>query len=161
MSIPKKILNHLKKYKVPHKVISHKTVYTTFDLAQTLKEKLDKIAKTLLVKVDKKKYVLVIVPGTVRLDLPKLKKLLKAKKIEIAPEKIMLKVFKTKPGTMTPFGTLHKVEVVLDDALAKARDAIFRAGSYTESLRMTIKDLEKLEKNIIKGKITEKGGKKK
>lgn len=125
-------------------VISHKTVYTAHDLAATLKEKINNIAKTLLVKVDKK-YILIVLPAHYKLDLAAVKKFYKAKKAEIVKEGVMQKLFGVKPGTITPFGALHKVDVLLDKALLRADKAIVRAGSYTESLRVKIKDLQELE----------------
>ncbi len=144
MKIPKKILNHLDKSKVKYDIVEHKTVYTAYDLAQTLKKKLQEIAKTLLVKVDKEYYV-VVIPAHYKLDLKKIKKLLKAKKVRIAKESEMKTKFKVKPGAITPFGSTHKVGVIVDTALAKAREAIFSAGSFTESVRMKVKDFLKLE----------------
>lgn len=146
--IPARILSHLKKNKIKHEVLKHKTVYTAYDLANTLAKKLNEIAKTLVVKVDKK-YVLVVLPAHLRLDLAKLKKVMKAKSAELAPEKVMEKVFKVKPGAVTPFGSLHKVEVLLDKALLKTQKAIISAGSFTESLRLKVKDLHKLEKATL------------
>ncbi len=142
--IPKKILSYLDKNKVKYDIVKHKTVYTAYDLAQTLAKKMNEIAKTLVVKVDKG-YVLVVVPGHLRVDLGKVKKILKAKSAELAPEKVMAKVFKVKPGAITPFGSLHKVEVLLDKALLKTKEAIVNAGSFTDSLRLKVKDLQKLE----------------
>ena len=142
--LSKKVLNHLDKNKIKYEKILHKTVYTAFDLANTLKKKLSEIAKTLLVKADKK-YVLVVLPAHYRLDLAKVKKALKAKKVELAPEKMMTKLFKVKPGQITPFGTLHKIETWVDKNLLKTEKAILQAGSFTESLRLKVKDLVKLE----------------
>lgn len=159
--IPKKILNYLKKNKIKHEILKHKTVYTAYDLANTLAKKLNEIAKTLVVKVDKG-YVLVVLPANLRLDLAKVKKVLKVKSAELAPEKVMEKVFKVKPGAVTPFGSLHKVEVLLDKALLKTQKAIVSAGSFTESLRLKVKDLHKLEKATLAdvGKVVKKEAKK-
>lgn len=144
MAIPAKVQNYLKKNKIKYEVLKHKTVFTAYDMAQTMKRKLSEIAKTLLVKVDKKYYI-VVVPAHFNLDFKKLKTMLKAKKVDIARESDMKNKFSTKPGAMTPFGSLHKVEVVADKALLKAKDAIFSAGSFTESLRMKVKDYLKAE----------------
>lgn len=126
-------------------MVKHKTVYTAYDLAQTLKAKLGEIAKTLVVKADKF-YVLVVLPASHKLDLGKLKKFLKAKKVEIAKEKVMSTVFKVKPGAITPFGELHKVPVYLDKALLKAKKIIASAGTYEDSVVMTVKNFLKAVK---------------
>ena len=144
MPIPKKVQNYLDKNKIKYDVLAHRCVYTAYDLANTTKKKLSEIAKTLVVKADAK-YVLVVLPAHYRLDLSKLKKVLGAKKVSIAPEKVMKKVFNVKPGAITPFGSLHKVEVVVDKALAKSKEALFSAGSFTDSLQMKVKDFVDLE----------------
>jgi Ala-tRNA(Pro) deacylase len=146
--IPKKVINYLDKAKVGYKTIKHKTVYTAYDLAQTLKVKLSDVAKTLVVKADKI-YVLVVLPASHKLDLGKLKKVLKAKKVEIAKEKIMKVVFKVKPGAITPFGELYKVPVFIDKALLKAKKIIAEAGTYEDSVIMTAKNFIKAVKGTI------------
>ncbi|MFN3301838.1 MAG: aminoacyl-tRNA deacylase [Patescibacteria group bacterium] len=148
MAIPKKLLNYLKKNKVKFEHVVHKTVYTAYDLAQTLKEKLDKIAKSVVIKTDKG-YALLVLPASRLADLKKIKKALKAKKIEIAKEGVMKSFFKIKPGTITPFATLHKkVPLLIDKALLKAKEILVSAGSYTDSLRLKVKDFLNLEKPI-------------
>ncbi|MDD4994967.1 MAG: YbaK/EbsC family protein [Patescibacteria group bacterium] len=144
MAIPKKVTNYLDKAKIKYEVLAHKTVFTAYDLAATLKEKMKNIAKTLLVKVDKR-YVLIVLPAHFKLDLAAVKKFYKAKTAEIAKEGVMKKLFGFEPGTLTPFGALHKIDVAIDKGIARADNAVVRAGSYTESLRMKIKDIKELE----------------
>lgn len=145
MPIPKKVENYLKKAKVKFNAMSHKTVYTAYDLAQTLKKDLKEIAKTLVVKVDNA-YKLVIVPAQSRLDIKKLKKALGAKSVSIIDEKTMAKVFKIKPGAISAFGALHKAQTIIDKSLLKAKDAVFQVGTFTDSVKMKVKDFVNLEK---------------
>ncbi|PIR66656.1 MAG: hypothetical protein COU51_02975 [Parcubacteria group bacterium CG10_big_fil_rev_8_21_14_0_10_36_14] len=161
MSIPKSILNYLKKNDIEVRVEGHKKVFTAYDLAKTMDEKLNKIGKSLLVKVDGKPY-LVLVPGHYHLDLGKIKKELKAKKVELANEKSVRKLLNTKLGALHPFTGIHKVELLLDKALLKSKEVIINAGSFTESLRMKTKDLHKLEDAKVGefGKMAVQAGKK-
>ena len=143
MPIPKKILNFLGKSKIKYKPIQHKTVYTAYDLAQTLKTKLSGVAKTLLIRADKD-HALVVLPASQRLDLAKLKKFFKAKKIVIVKEQVMKKIFKVKPGTITPFGAIHKnISVYIDRTLTKTKKIIVKAGSHKDSIEMTGKNFLK------------------
>ncbi len=151
MAASKKILTHLQAGKAKFDVVEHKKVYTAYDLAQTLGEKLDKIGKTLLVELElpllKKKgknYFVLVLPASYRVDLQKLKKELKAKSAALAPERVMKKLG-IKPGELTPFGSVHKLEVLLDKGLLKAKEALLSAGTLTDSVRMKVKDLHKLE----------------
>jgi Ala-tRNA(Pro) deacylase len=148
MAIPKKIISYLEKNKVKVEPIAHRIVYTAYDLAQTLKTDLKEIAKTLVIKADKK-YVLVVLSAAQMLDINKLKKLLKAKKVEIAKENVMKTVFKIKPGTITPFGGLYKVPVYLEKGLLKLKNLIVGGGSYTDSIKIKVSDFIKLEKPIV------------
>lgn len=152
MAVSKKVLTHLKAGKVKFDVVEHKKVFTAYDLAQTLGEKLEKIGKALLIeaelpKVQKKgkNYFVLVLPASYRVDLAKLKKELKAKSAALSPEKAMKKLG-IKTGELTPFGAIHKLEVLLDKGLLKTKEVLLSGGSFTDSVRLKVKDLHKLEK---------------
>lgn len=153
MPIPAKIKTYLTKTKAKFEPMEHKTVFTVYDLSQTTKVKMNAIVKTLLVKADAE-YKLVLLAANRRLNIPALQKMLGAKNVRMAKEGEMAKQFKIKPGAMSPFGKLHKVEVVMDRGLVKLRDALFGAGSFTDSVRMKMKDYVKLEEPAV-GSISE------
>ncbi|MBU1029466.1 YbaK/EbsC family protein [Patescibacteria group bacterium] len=150
----KKITKYLEKQGVKFELVPHKKVYTAYDLAQTIGTKLDEIAKTLLVKVElpevKKKgvFYIVVVPASYHVDLQKVKKALKAKKVELAPEKIFKK-FGLEPGAVSPFGSLNDFGVLVDKGVVKAKHAIVGAESFIESLKLKVKDLVELEQAIV------------
>jgi prolyl-tRNA editing enzyme YbaK/EbsC (Cys-tRNA(Pro) deacylase) len=156
MSIPKPIIAHLNNNKVKFEVVPHRTVYTAYDLAQTLGEDLGNIAKTLLVKIELpkvskggKRYYVVAVPASYRVDLKAVQKFLKALKAELASEKEMIKLG-MKAGAGTPFVSMHKdVGLIVDKSLEKVAKGLVRAESLTESLRMKIKDLIKAEGALV------------
>lgn len=144
MAIPQKTKAYLDKKLAKYDELSHRTVYTAYDAAQTLKRELREIAKGLLIAADKA-YVIAVIPANMRLDLGKLRKALQVKKVSIPNEKLMVKVIKVKPGAMTAFGGLHKIEVVVDKSLLKTKEIILSAGSMTDSVRMKAKDYIELE----------------
>lgn len=146
--LPARLASYLAKIKLLHQPVGHKTVFTTYDLAQTLKTKLDAIAKTLLVKVDKG-YTLVVLSGHRSLDFSKLKKFLKAKKVSLASEKDMVNLLKIKPGALTPFGRFHKIPLVLDRTLAKAKDMVAGSGHFAVSVKLKVKDYLKHEEPTV------------
>ena len=139
MTIPAKVKKYLDSKGVDYEELAHKTVYTAYDAAQTLKKQLKEIAKTILVEADKT-HALVILPADKKIDMEKLKKALGAKKISIPSEQVMIKVLKIKPGTLSSFGRLHKMEVVVDKALLGAKKAVISTGSFTDSVLMKVKD---------------------
>lgn len=149
MKVPAKILSFLKKQKVKHELLQHRTVYTAYDLAQTLGRKLSEVAKTLVVKVDKG-HAIVIVPASHQVDFKLLKKITGAKSVDIDRENTMVKLFKIKAGALSPLhGPLYKLPVYVDRAVMRAQKAVVQAGSFEESLHMKTKDLLK----VVEGKL--------
>lgn len=144
MAIPKKIKQYLDDKGIDYEELVHKTVYTAYDAAQTLKKQLKEIAKTILVEADKT-HVLVVLPADKKIDMDKLKKALGAKKISIPSEKVMIKVLKIQPGTLSSFGRFHNLEVVVDKAMLGAKKAVVSTGSFTDSVFMKVKDFVRSE----------------
>jgi len=155
--IPKKFAAFLKKSNIKTKSVTHKTVYTAFDLANTLKIKLNQIAKTLVVKVEpaieengvKHKHILAVLSAHQMLDLGKLKKILKVKKIDLDRENTMAKLFKIKPGAITPFAAFHKVPVMIDKTLLKSKEVLAGTGSFADSVKVKAADLVQAGGKII------------
>lgn len=148
MALPAKLKNYLDKKKLAYEPVEHKTVFTAYDLAQTLAAPLDTVVKTLLIKADKQFYLVALSAG-LRLDLKKLKTHLKAKQLSIAKEKDMTTAFKVKAGALTPFGGLHGVPVVADIGLKKVTRALFGTGSFTDSVRLKVADYLKAEAAVL------------
>lgn len=155
---PKKISAKLVKYLdtsgIKYVALEHRTVYTAIDAANTMKRNINEIAKSLLVKADKEFY-LVLLPADNNLDLEKLAKVINkvsekpVKKIIIPSEKVIEANLKIKPGSITAFGKLHKIGIVLDKKMEKLKKAVFAAGTPNFSIEMSIKDYIKLEEPLV------------
>jgi Ala-tRNA(Pro) deacylase len=152
--LPVKLAAYLEKAGVRHKVLEHKTVYTAYDAAQTLKKKLDEVAKSLLILADKN-YYLIILSADQNLDFKKLQSFLSknqgapVKIVKIPGEKVMEAVFKVRAGAMGAFGRVHKLPVVIEKKLAETKKAIFSSGSFNHSIEMGVKDFMKLENALL------------
>lgn len=151
--ISKKVLSYLDSQKIPYRVMDHKKVYTAYDAAQTLKVKLSDLVKSLMVRVDKD-YYLVAVPSHKNVDFGLLKKALKkvgakVTRLDLVKEKNLTKVFKLKPGGLTSFAALHKVQAVIDKDLQKAKQIVVSGGSLTQSLQLKAKDFLSLNKPLV------------
>ena len=150
---PAKIINYLEKMGVSHDILEHKTVYTAIDAANTLKKKLNEIAKSLVVKADKD-YYLVLLPADKNLNEEKLKKIISQQKgknvktVKIPGEKIMQNALKIKAGALSAFGKIHKLPVIVDKELEKAKKAIFSTGGLNHSIEMKVKDYINLEEAV-------------
>lgn len=146
--VPAKVQNYLEKNAYRFEALPHRTVFTAYDLAQTLKFPLEKIAKVLLVRADKD-FALIVVAAKRRLDMAKIKKALKVKSVKIASEKDMVKYFKVKAGAMTAFAKLHGIIMALDRGLAKESQVLFPSGDFQIALRLSPKQVVKNEEAIL------------
>ena len=152
--LPAKLVKYLEKSGIHHEVLEHRTVYTAFDAAATMKKKMNEIAKALYVKADKDYYV-VVLPADQNLDFKKLAKCISQsttrpiKVVKIPGEKIMLNALKMKKGALTAFGKLHKLPVVVEKNLSKAKKVAFSSGSFNHSIEMAAKDFVRLEEATL------------
>jgi Ala-tRNA(Pro) deacylase len=146
--ISKSLEKLLKLNKVKHEVVEHRKVFTAFDAAETQHEKLSEVAKAVLLK-GKKNLYLAVLPAGNNCDFKALSKL-SGDKLSMAKEKDIEKNMKTKVGLIAPFGSLYKLPIFIDKKLLKNKKINLPAGSYTESVVLSVKDYLKLE-NPVQG----------
>ena len=149
--LPAKVIKYLNKAGLKHNLIEHKTVYTAFDAAKTMKRKFSEVAKTLLVKADRD-YYLVLVSAEQNLDLEKLKTAIsrerksKVKVLKIPNEKIIKQTLKVKKDeSLAAFAGLYRKALFIDKALLKAKKAVFASDSFNYSVELAVKDFVRLE----------------
>lgn len=156
MPVPKKITKFLDASKVKYETIKHRTVYTAFDKSQTLKVKPKIIGKTLVLKLDKTPAI-VLIPADKNLNKEKLKKLVKAKKVDFLKERLVKKMFKgVKIGATPPFGSLWKIRTIADRGLLLNPKIILNSGDYNFSLKINSGSFKKLVPDLIIGSISKK-----
>ena len=148
MAISKRLEKLLKTNKIKYEVVEHRKVYTAFDAAQTQDIKETEVAKAVLLK-GKKNLYLAVLPASNNCDFKGLGKLAEDK-LSMAKEKDINTKLKTKIGLIPPFGSLFKLPVFIDKKLLKNKKINLPAGSYTESVVISVKDYLKLE-NPIEG----------
>jgi len=162
MNPPKKIVNFLEKQRVRYKILEHKTVYTSFDRAKTLKVPEKTVGKTLALKLGNN-LILVLIRADKNLDFARLKKAAKKNiafsggKLDLASEKLIKNRFKgIKLGVIPPFGPLWKLVTFVDRDLLKAKEVILNAGSYNFSIKIRPAELKKIIPDLILGDFSRK-----
>lgn len=170
MKIPSKIIKFLDKNKIKYEKIPHRTVYTAYDKAATLKVKPNIIGKTLILKIDGD-LAIVLIPGNKNLDKNKFsafvrnyggssvalkseggKKLAKAKKVDFVSEKVIKNKFKgVKIGAIPPFGNLWKLQTFIDRTLTNQPKIIVSGGDYGCSIKINPAVLKKTTLDLVAG----------
>ena len=150
--IAKNLEKLLKQSKIKHKIVEHRKVFTAFDAASTQHLKTAEVVKAVLLKG--KNLHMAVLPSGHNCDFKTLSKLV-GEKVSMAREKDIIKLFsakgvsasggKTKVGLLSPFGSLFKIPVYIDKKILKNKKINLPAGSYTESVIISVKDYLKLE----------------
>jgi Ala-tRNA(Pro) deacylase len=141
----------LRQSDVKFELVDHKKVYTAYDKAATLKIKPSAVGKVLVMKVENEP-VIVIVGADKNLDIEKIKKILKAKKIDFVPEIAIKEKFKgIDAGAIPPFGVVWKVKVLADKGLLAQPKIVLSAGKYERSVRLTPAAFKKISPDLVIG----------
>jgi len=161
MPISKKLINLLKKKGVKYGVIEHRTVFTAYDKAQTLKVPEKIVGKTLVINFGPpsaagKKFGLVLIPANKNFAKEKFRKLTKAKKIDFVKEVWMKKNLKgVKVGAIPPFGNLWGLPTFIDRALLLQSKIIANSGDYNFSIELNPKVLKKVIPHLVVGNFSQ------
>ncbi|MCX6758451.1 MAG: YbaK/EbsC family protein [Candidatus Nealsonbacteria bacterium] len=151
IEIPKKVSDFLKASGAKFELVEHKKVYTAYDKAATLKIKPSAVGKVLVMKVENEP-VIVIIGADKNLDIEKIKKILKAKKIDFVPEIAIKEKFKgIDAGAIPPFGVVWKVKVLADKGLLAQPKIVLSAGKYERSVRLTPAAFKKISPDLVVG----------
>lgn len=145
----KEIINYLEKKKIDFNIIEHKEVYLSKDLAKVTKSLDKEIAKVLLLRADRGRFIMAVLPGNLAAKIKKIKSYLGAKKLELATEKEMRQKTGLKPGTAPALGNYLKIKMFVDGQKEKNKNIIFSSGVYTKSIKMKVIDWLNLEKPEI------------
>ena len=151
MQIPAKIKNFLDKIRAKYEATEHRTVFTAFDKATTLRVPQKIVGKTLTIKIDKG-YGLVLIPANKNLDKMRFKKVAKAKHIDFAKEVWVKKNLKgVKVGAVPPFGVLWKLPTFIDRSLTRQTKIIVNGGVWNWSLKITPAAFKKIIPDLVLG----------
>ena len=111
-----RVIKFLKKSKVKYEVTKHEPAFSAQEMAAVEHEPGKYVAKPVIVKADGK-YVMCVLSACYKIDMRSLKKQLGAKKVSLAEEKDMEKLFDDCDiGVEPPFGYLYDLPTILDKA---------------------------------------------
>lgn len=153
MAICKKVKDFLDQHNVKYQVKGHPEVYTAQEIAAALHVPGKELAKVVMIKAGDR-FVMTVLPASWRIEMAKLKEILKTKDIRLATEEEFKDLFPDcELGAMPPFGNLYGLDVYVDKALTEDEEIFFQAGNHIESIKMKYKDYS----DLVKPKIAEFG----
>ena len=125
-------------------MITHSRAVPAQQVAQSAHISGQKLAKTVIVKLDGK-MAMVVLPANIKVDLDHLKDFTGVNKVELATETEFNGLFPDcELGAMPPFGNLFGIDVYVDNTLSKENEIAFNAGSHSECIKLTYTDFARL-----------------
>ena len=130
------------------KVTEHAPVLTSEEAAKVRGTNIDQGAKALVLYGDKKP-LMVVVPGSVKVDMKAIKKLANIKDLRMASPDEVTSLTSLPIGAIPPFGSLFGIETYCDIGLSKNERIVFNAGLHDHSIEMSYKDWARLENPLV------------
>jgi Ala-tRNA(Pro) deacylase len=134
---------------IRYEVSEHGPVYTSEQAAKVRGVGLKTGVKALVLKVAEGSFVMGLVAADRKIDLKKLAKIVKTKKLRLASSREVLEMTGCEVGSVHPFGNLHGLSTYLDRSVLENDVVNFNAGLHTVSIEMKARDLVRTIRPVI------------
>lgn len=140
---------YLSEHSVAFELHEHPPAYTAQEVAAEEHVSGNIMAKPVLVRAGDK-YVMCVLPASYKLDMKKVAKAVKTRKVHLADEADLARVFPDmEVGAEPPFGKLYDLVTLVDEHLAGDDEIVFRAGTHRHSIRMKYADYAALAEPVV------------
>lgn len=143
---------------IPYRLIDHAPEGRTELVSAMRGNTLSQAAKCiiLMVKLGKKvtRYILAVVPGDARVDLPTVKTLMQGTYVAFASSEIAERLAGSVTGTILPFSFNPELDVVVDPSLLENEEIYFNAARLDRSMALKTRDYVTVAKPRL-GRIVE------
>lgn len=141
MAITERVRRLLDDAQVDYEVLSHREVFTSQEVAQSVHVAGRTLAKVVVVRETSGQYLMAVIPATCHLDLGALVRETGRPGVVLAGEEDLRRLFPDcEPGAMPPFGRLYGMPMYLDHCFRKEPRLCFQAGNHHEVVRVDTED---------------------
>lgn len=149
MTCRKRLEKLFRQEKVEFSVTKHAEAYSAQRVAGLLHIHGQQVAKVVMVQADDQ-LIMLVLPAPSRLDMAKVRDVLKAPKVRLAREEEFANLFSDcDVGAMPPYGNLYGLAVYVDRDLTTQRQIAFPAGSHREIIQLGYRDYERTAAPIV------------
>lgn len=144
-----KLQKILKEKNIHYELLAHPKAYTAQEVAHAIHKTGKVCAKAVIITVDGK-YNMAVVPAPHKVNLSKIRDVLKAREVHLAKEDDLRRLFPdSELGAEPALGQLYNMSVVVAWQLAEKEEIIFNAGTHTDCLKISYQDYEKLTQPVV------------
>ena len=133
------------------KRVEHRPAYSAQRLAHELHVPGREVAKTVLLRADGgRELVVAVLPASKKIDFQKASQLLGGAKIELATEfDISAHCPDCDFGVLPPFGSRYGMKTIVDSSLAEDEDIWFEGNTHDEAIQMKFDEYRRLEQPMV------------
>ena len=141
--------NYLKNTGIWHRFISKEETIHTADASQSTGIELHRITKNLVSVTEAGEYVVLVVPGDLKVNLKKAANALGVKNVRLMPFDEAETISGYPPGATPSLGFRSDVRVVVDDELTRFDTLFCGGGTRDRLLEVRVEDVVRLNKAIV------------
>lgn len=144
-----KVFDLLDKLHISYQVVHHPAVFTIEEMYSLQLEHMDKVAKNLFIRDDKKrKYYLLVVQNNKSVNLKELQHQIGSRRLSFASEDDLNKYLGLAKGAVTPFGVLNDtdniVTIIIDKELEHHEFIGIHPNDNTATVWISVNELVKI-----------------
>ncbi len=146
-----RLKDYLEQEKAPYQHQTHRTAYTSQEVAAEEHIPGKMVAKSVVIKIDNT-FALAVLPAPARVDVSALRVSLRARELRLATEFEFTGLFTDcEVGAMPPFGNLYGLPVYVEQSLTEDEEIVFNAGTHQDTIRMKYADFARLVRPQVIG----------
>jgi Cys-tRNA(Pro)/Cys-tRNA(Cys) deacylase len=111
-------IEYLQNRSIPHRVFTHPgPVESLEQAAQERGERPAQVVRSIVFRQEENEFVMVLVAGPAQIPWKELRKYLGKNRLSMATEEELLAVTGCRPGTVSPFGVLRPMRILIDECI--------------------------------------------
>lgn len=143
------LLERLNTENIWHKFIDKPETVHTADASRVSGIDLNRLTKNLIAKTSEREYVLLIVPGTSRIDLRKAANVLGTKNVSLVPFDSAEAISGYPPGGTPSIYHKQKLRVLVDKTLLQYETLYCGGGSRDKILELKVPDVVRIDEATV------------
>jgi Cys-tRNA(Pro) deacylase len=144
MTLEEKIVQTLREKGIEYEVHEHEPVYTNPTMAAALGVTEAQTVKSLVLATKEKQMVVLVMPGSKKVDWKAAAKTVNTKKVSFAKPDAVSEAVGCEVGCVPPFGHLTHLPIFVDSELMRQTEVYFNPGVHHKSFKIKSRDLIKL-----------------
>ena len=127
---------------IPHQVFRHENpVFSLEQAASERDQRPEQVVRSILFQIRPEEFVLVLVAGPAQVDWRKLRQWVKRSRVRMATEEEVLEVTGYRIGTVSPFGLMNPVKVLIDESVLREEEVSIGSGVRSMAIILKTADM--------------------